>query len=95
MGKSQAIYKVPGGKLLKVFLDVHDGKIADIKITGDFFMYPEEKINMLEDAMRGQGLDENSLVENLDKVIEDEKLELFGLDSAGIVTTIMMAANAS
>ena len=42
--KSKSIYKVPNGKLLKIFLD-YDKKtqsINYINITGDFFAYPEE-----------------------------------------------------
>ncbi|MCD6171849.1 MAG: hypothetical protein J7J36_05505 [Thermoplasmata archaeon] len=36
--------KVKNGKLLKCKIELDDNKIKNIRITGDFFMYPEEKI---------------------------------------------------
>ena len=46
----KSIYKVPNGKLLKVSLDYDevDNSIEQIRITGDFFAYPEESIELIE-----------------------------------------------
>lgn len=87
----QAIYKVPEGKLLKIFLEEEDGKIANIKITGDFFMHPEEKITVLEDAVHGEVLEEEILREKLKNCINAESIELFGADAESIAKTILMA----
>lgn len=87
-----AIYKVPNGKLLKIFLETENDKIADLKITGDFFLYPEEKITLLEDALKNEPLDAETLKLKLENLIQHENLELFGLDAESIVTTILMAA---
>ena len=51
--RGKAINKVAGGKLIKVSLGVEDGRIVDIKVTGDFFMHPEEKIEELENTLTG------------------------------------------
>ncbi len=88
----QIIYKVPNGKLLKVFVEFEDDnadikKIKDIKITGDFFMHPEEKITLLEDAMKDAQVDDE-LVKKLQLLIEQEEIELYGFsveDLVGIV----------
>ena len=41
--QSKSVYKVPNGKLLKIFLDynIENKLINNISITGDFFAYPE------------------------------------------------------
>ena len=87
----QAIYKVPDGKLLKIFLEKEADTIQDIKITGDFFLHPEEKISALEDAIRGLKLDENTLRQKLKATVQNEGIELFGVDVESIVTAIFMA----
>jgi len=83
-----AIYKVPNGKLLKIFFELKDNKIVEIKITGDFFIYPEEKISELENAIRNEILEEKSLIKKLQEVIEKEKIELFGVSAESIVKAI-------
>jgi len=45
--------KVRGGKLVKCTLSLKGGKIESVKFTGDFFMYPEEKIEELEKMLEG------------------------------------------
>lgn len=89
----KAIYKVPNGKLLKIFLHPSsDGRIEHIRIMGDFFVYPEESIEQLEQALIGAALDETELIETLNSLIGSQKMELFGLDVPSLATTIMTAS---
>ncbi len=46
-------YKVQGGKLVVVDLDVQDGRIADVTIAGDFFLEPPEALSDIRDAVEG------------------------------------------
>ncbi len=46
-------YKVPGGKLLRAKLEVEDGGIKYIQLTGDFFMEPETDLEELETQLIG------------------------------------------
>jgi lipoate-protein ligase A len=41
-------YKVPGGKLIRVKVEISSGRISFIQITGDFFMEPETDLEELE-----------------------------------------------
>ncbi len=54
-----ADYKAPGGKLVRVRLSEDQGTIKSVKITGDFFLVPEESLakleKMLEDTPRREG----------------------------------------
>ena len=86
------IYKVPEGKLLKVFLDTDGATIGNLKITGDFFMHPEEKIVELEAALMGHALEETALAATIDGFLKAHFIELFGADAASIAKTILMAA---
>lgn len=88
----KALYKVPNGKLLKIFLEEHDGKIAAIKITGDFFAHPEEIIEKLEMCLIGTPVESAALTKRMHDFFAREPSMLFGLDEASIVTTILSAA---
>jgi hypothetical protein len=50
-------YKVPGGKLLRVKLEVEAGKIRFLQLTGDFFMQPETDLEELEVQLIGSRVD--------------------------------------
>ncbi|WP_297217814.1 lipoate protein ligase C-terminal domain-containing protein [Thermoplasma sp.] len=51
--------------LIRVTLDLEGNTIKDIHISGDFFMFPENSINDLEDMLKGS--DVNSVAEIVKK----------------------------
>jgi len=79
--------KVKGGKLIKCTLGLQNGKIRDIRITGDFFMYPEEAIERLEKALEGIHFDEKNIKKAVGKALED--VELIGVAADDFVAAIM------
>ena len=90
--QSKSIYKVPQGKLLKISL-IYDKKkrlIDKISIMGDFFAYPEESIETMEDELKNTLLDKKSLIERINKVIKENNIEFIGLDAEGLATGILM-----
>ena len=46
-------YKVPGGKLVVVDLDVVDGAIANFRLAGDFFLEPDSALEAINAAVNG------------------------------------------
>ncbi len=46
-------YKVRGGKLVAAEVDVVDGVIRDVNISGDFFLEPDEALDRINDALDG------------------------------------------
>lgn len=46
-------YKVPGGKLVVVDLEVRDGLISDFRLAGDFFLEPDTALEAIDAAVRG------------------------------------------
>lgn len=48
-----AIRKFSGGKLLKVTVRFEYEVIHEVRVTGDFFVHPEEALEIMEEALRG------------------------------------------
>ncbi|MDR6972525.1 biotin/lipoate A/B protein ligase family protein [Leifsonia shinshuensis] len=46
-------YKVPGGKLVVVDLEVVDGRISDFQLAGDFFLEPDSALDAIDAAVNG------------------------------------------
>lgn len=46
-------YKVPGGKLVVVDLEVVEGVIHDFRLAGDFFLEPDSALEKINDAVSG------------------------------------------
>lgn len=87
----KAIYKVPNGKLLKIFLEDSAGKISSIKITGDFFLYPEENLEKLENYLIGAVLKKEELSAKIEEFLKTAPTTFFGLDTESLIFTILNA----
>src|SRR5680860_592395 len=46
-------YKVPGGKLVVVDLEVVDDKVANFRLAGDFFLDPDDALEDINAAVNG------------------------------------------
>lgn len=92
MKQSQSIYKVPQGKLLKISLqyDENSNVIIDIKITGDFFAYPEEAIELMETKLKNTVLEREALQKKISSVITKHDIQFIGLDVEGLTKGILM-----
>ncbi|HWR28061.1 MAG TPA: lipoate protein ligase C-terminal domain-containing protein [Candidatus Thermoplasmatota archaeon] len=90
--QSYSIYKVPQGKLLKISLE-YDEKmnvITDICITGDFFAYPEEAIELLEKKLKNTMLDHVHLLEKISSLIAEYHIQFIGVNAEGLTQGILM-----
>ena len=90
--QSHSIYKVPQGKLLKISLEYNenDNTIQELKITGDFFAYPEEAIEYLESSLQHTVLERNHLQEKIRSIIHDRHIQFIGVDAEGLTQAILM-----
>ncbi|GAA2083459.1 lipoate--protein ligase family protein [Aeromicrobium tamlense] len=50
-------YKVPGGKLVAVDLEVQNDRLVDVSVSGDFFLEPEEALLDVNAALTGLSVD--------------------------------------
>ncbi len=80
--------KVPGGKLLriKVEFDQETGIIDDVELQGDFFIYPEEFVDDVEQLLVNldQKDSEESITVALNRLVEDEGAELVGITTEAV-----------
>jgi len=83
-------FKVKGGKLIKCRIDLHEGRIKNIKITGDFFMYPEDAIEKMEEALKGVEFEKKEIRNAIENSLKD--VELIGVSIDDFVTVMMNAA---
>jgi lipoate-protein ligase A len=54
-------YKMPGGKLVVIDLDVRDGRLAHVRLSGDFFLEPDEALRAIDRALDGQPADADAV----------------------------------
>lgn len=90
--QSKSVYKVPNGKLLKIFLEYNkkNGSIISVNITGDFFAYPEEAIERMEKQLENALLKREVLIEKISSVIKENNIEFIGLNAEGLTDGILM-----
>ena len=91
----KAIYKVPNGKLLKVALTANNGRIGQLKITGDFFLYPEEDLQKLEEALIHCQLEKTALESVCREFQKKHGTQFFGLTGESLAHTILLASQQS
>ena len=89
---SKSVYKVPNGKLLKIKLeyDENTNNIENIKITGDFFAYPEEAIDIIEEKLKNIQIKKNTLIDMVQSIINEHEIEFIGLNTEGLTEGILL-----
>jgi lipoate-protein ligase A len=85
--------KIPGGKLLAVDAETEGSKTVNVKITGDFFLHPEDAILKVEAALTG--IDTNLSEEELASAVSTalEGAELIGASPQDIARIFKKAVS--
>lgn len=84
-------YKAPGG-LIKVSLSIKDDIINKIRITGDFFMFPEESLEELEKFLIGVKVEANALQHIVNEFLSRKNVQT-SLTANDLTTAIMQYVN--
>ncbi|WP_341953535.1 biotin/lipoate A/B protein ligase family protein [Salinibacterium sp. TMP30] len=85
-------FKVPGGKLVVVDLDVVDDTITDFRLAGDFFLEPDEALGAIDSAING--LPANSDAKTITTAIQQalpEGTVMLGFSAESVATAIRRA----
>ena len=93
--KYSASEKVEGGKLVTIEVVADEGVVTKAKITGDFFLHPEESITDLENSLVGVKIpfDWIDAEKKVLTVITDKKLNLVGVKSGNLVSVLRKAVS--
>jgi len=85
-------FKVPGGKLVVVDLDVVDDAITNFRLAGDFFLEPDEALEDINAAI--EGLPANSDAKTITSAIQKSLPEgtvMLGFSAESVATAIRRA----
>lgn len=90
-----ADYKAPGGKLLRIRLREEHGIIRSVKITGDFFLVPEDSLPKLEKMLEDTPLKEAELKLLVDRFFRGTGAQGLGVSPNDFVKAILSTIRAS
>ena len=89
----RADYKAPGGKMVRVRLREKDGRIESAKLSGDFFLIPEESLSKLEKMLEDARLDEKELKLLVDRFFRGTNAQGLGVSPDDFVKAILAASS--
>lgn len=85
-------YKIPGGKLVVVDLQVQDGQLFGVRVSGDFFLEPPEALDSINAALEGLPADTDA--QSLAQAVQNALpigAQMFGISPEGIAVVIQRA----
>ncbi|MDN5794966.1 MAG: lipoate--protein ligase family protein [Intrasporangium sp.] len=85
-------YKVPGGKLVVVDLETRDERLADVRVSGDFFLEPDEALEDINAALRGLPVEATvtDLAGAIDSALEQD-VALIGFSTSAVGIAVRRA----
>lgn len=88
----QAKQKVKEGKVVKVEVNC-DNVISDIKITGDFFIHPEDILDEIEKSIIGleRSASIETITSNINSRIADMDVQMIGISPESIARLVKEA----
>ena len=78
--------------MIRVFLKEREGNIEDIIFTGDFFIFPEDSLDIMARSLKDVALDENKILDTIKKVYLKENIDSPGTTPEDFASAIMAAA---
>ncbi len=89
---AHASRKVKEGKIIKVEVEF-DGFIRKIKITGDFFLHPEDVLENIEKSIIGLKKDTSmeAIASKIQNIIEAHDVQMIGISAESMASVIKEA----
>ncbi len=88
--KQQGLHKSKGG-LIRSFVTTENGKIKEINISGDFFLFPEEAFFKIARELKGIKAERKEIERKIEQIYEREKIQSPGTTPADFTESIMKA----
>jgi len=88
----QAKQKVKEGKVVKVELDC-DELIRNVRITGDFFLHPEDILEEIEKSIVGleRNADVWTIISSIQRALQSRDVQMIGISPESIALLIREA----
>ncbi|MHA1129758.1 MAG: lipoate--protein ligase [Candidatus Helarchaeota archaeon] len=86
----EGVFKAEGG-LIRVTLELHDGLIEDVLISGDFEFFPKDKLADLEKALIGLRPTKDTLNATIENFYQNQKIQAPGTHPQDFTKTILLA----
>ncbi|MDF1557099.1 MAG: lipoate protein ligase C-terminal domain-containing protein [ANME-2 cluster archaeon] len=86
----KGIHKSKGG-VIRSFVKVDDGTITDITFSGDFFLFPEDAIDSIEEGLKGTDANNDAVLLAVELVYESEHIQSPGTTPEDFTISIMQA----
>ena len=85
-------YKVPGGKLVVADLEVHDGCLSQVSISGDFFLEPDTALTLINQALMGlpSTASQSTLTAAVAAALDDDVM-MFGFSAEAVAIAVRRA----
>ena len=85
-------YKVPGGKLVVVDLTDNDGHLAEVRVSGDFFLEPDSALDAINAGLCGLpvGTSQAGLTAAVEAAL-GEQASLYGITPEGVAIAVRRA----
>jgi lipoate-protein ligase A len=85
-------YKMPGGKLVVIDLEIQAGKLANVQLSGDFFLEPDGVLHMIDGALNGLDVDLShaAMTCAIEAAIPDTAM-LYGISPDAVATAVQRA----
>ncbi len=89
-------FKTPGGKLVVVDFNLLDHRLRNVRVSGDFFLYPEEALDAITAALEGlpTNLPEPVIAERVQAALP-AGTEWLGSSPAALAAAVRRALTAS
>ncbi|HET7562954.1 MAG TPA: biotin--protein ligase [Rhodanobacteraceae bacterium] len=89
-------YKMPGGKLVVADLEVRAGKLAQVQISGDFFLEPDTALAVIDAALEGLRADVGK--QQYTAAIQhalDQNVQMYGVSPEAVAMAVQRALETS
>ncbi|WP_426689552.1 biotin--protein ligase [Rhodanobacter ginsengiterrae] len=85
-------YKMPGGKLVVIDLDLHGARLANVQLSGDFFLEPDGALDLIDRALEGQSVDatETELALAVARSLDNDVM-MYGISPEAIAVAVRRA----
>jgi len=87
------IHKSRGG-LIRSFVKLENGRIEDITISGDFFLFPEQAVFKILENLKGTPAKREELLKNIEETYARENIQSPGTAPLDFTESIMKALEA-